>query len=240
MSDVRESLSYVCASGIARSISVSIMFPFDSIKSRLQNNTQTHVSVYAGYRYTICTQAVYGMLVFGTYENLKRRWLEKYEGGGLYIYFASAVISDMLGSIFLSPCEIIKQNIQIGRYRDVRHAIENIGWRGLYRGYGALVVRDLPFRAIQLPLYDRLKEYSDNPQLNGCVAGMTAAAITNPLDVVKTKVMCGNGMSGVADSIKWQNLFAGLPYRVAYLGGMSSIYFLMYESIRERLFSTKV
>jgi solute carrier family 25 S-adenosylmethionine transporter 26 len=228
MTEIKDSITYLYASGLARAISVSIMFPFDTIKSRLQNNSITNASLYTGYRYTICTQTIYGMLVFGTYENIKHHMLHKYSAiPHLHIYLASAIFSDMLGSVFLSPCEIIKQNIQIGKYKTVSEAIQHIKWQGLYKGYGALIARDLPFRAIQLPLYDILKEQYDNTLIVGCVAGMTAAAITNPIDVIKTQIMCNN-----RQNMTVKNMFAGLPYRVAYLGGMSSLYFILYEKIR--------
>ena len=228
MTEFKESIVYLYSSGLARAISVSIMFPFDTIKSRRQNNTISAVSLYSGYKYTICTQAVYGMMVFGTYEHMKQYMLNKYTHmNHLHIYMVSAICSDMVGSVFLSPCEIIKQNIQIGRYNSVQQAIQHLGWKGLYKGYGALIARDLPFRCIQLPLYDMLKEQYDNTLLVGCTAGMTAAAITNPIDVVKTQVMCNN-----IQRISMKNMFAGLPYRVAYLGGMSALYFMIYEKVR--------
>ena len=57
-----------------------------------------------------------------------------------------------------SPFEVVKQNMQMQYYRRVRDAIKNIfkirGWSGFYAGYSPLLLREIPFSAIQLPLYE--------------------------------------------------------------------------------------
>ena len=84
------------------------------------------------------------------------------------------------------------------------------------QGYSGLVARDLPFRAIQLPLYEALKQayaqrFCDgaSDQLSppaaaglGACAGMTAAAATTPVDVIKTQMMCGSGREGVGAIVR--------------------------------------
>ena len=247
------------AGGISRGISVSIVYPLDTIKSRLQYSKTTgsvYTSLYRGYLYTVITQANYGMLVFGTYEMMK-----KY---GNYGNILNACFSDIVGSIFLCPCEVMKQNIQIGRYKSIYHAMNNMNIGMLYKGYTGLLARDLPFRTIQLPLYDYLKDRQNNACVNGAVAGMTAAAITNPVDVIKTQMMCNvsnaSNVSNVSNASNVSNVknmkynticstitsiyntpggrgglkaFAyGLPQRVIYLGSVSSIFFIVFEKIK--------
>lgn len=75
------------------------------------------------------------------------------------------------------------------------------GIRGFYRGFGITIAREIPFTSIQFPLYEWLKRqlstgYLDGRRPNsaeaavcGMIAGGTAAALTTPLDVVKTRVM---------------------------------------------------
>lgn len=78
--------------------------------------------------------------------------------------------------------------------------------RGLYRGYGSTIIREVPFAFIQFPIWEHLKaNWTANTGLEltpiavalcGAIAGGLAAAITTPLDVVKTRIMLAERNEG--------------------------------------------
>mgnify|MGYP003387405165 CR=1 FL=1 len=59
------------------------------------------------------------------------------------------------------PTEVIKLRLQTGRYDRALVGIKSLfveeGIRGFYRGFGTTLLRDVPFSAIQFPLYEKMK-----------------------------------------------------------------------------------
>jgi len=77
--------------------------------------------------------------------------------------------------------------------------VRNLGLIGLYKGASACLLRDGPFSAIYFPTYAHLKKdfFGESPQKRlgvlqlltaGAIAGMPAAYLTTPCDVVKTRL----------------------------------------------------
>ncbi|EJF67161.1 mitochondrial inner membrane protein [Dichomitus squalens LYAD-421 SS1] len=111
--------------------------------------------------------------------------------------------------IFTNPLEIVKIRLQIqGEAAKLEgavpkgavHIIRQLGLLGLYRGASACLLRDIPFSAIYFPAYSHLKKDVFQEGYNGkqlsfletltsaAVAGMPAAYLTTPADVVKTRL----------------------------------------------------
>lgn len=77
--------------------------------------------------------------------------------------------------------------------------VKNLGLAGLYKGASACLLRDVPFSAIYFPTYSHLKRdffgESQTKKLGvlqlltaGAMAGMPAAYLTTPCDVIKTRL----------------------------------------------------
>lgn len=77
--------------------------------------------------------------------------------------------------------------------------VRNLGLVGLYKGASACLLRDVPFSAIYFPTYSHLKKdffgESSTKKLGvlqlltaGAIAGMPAAYLTTPCDVIKTRL----------------------------------------------------
>ncbi|KAJ8360459.1 hypothetical protein SKAU_G00169840 [Synaphobranchus kaupii] len=83
-----------------------------------------------------------------------------------------------------------------------RELLRSQGIRGLYRGLGATLLRDVPFSVVYFPLFANLNRLGkDSPEgtapfywsfLAGCFAGSTAAVLVNPCDVIKTRLQSLN------------------------------------------------
>ncbi|XP_072910116.1 mitochondrial glutamate carrier 1-like isoform X1 [Hemitrygon akajei] len=97
------------------------------------------------------------------------------------------------------------------------------GFKGLYKGLGATILRDVPFSVIYFPLFAHLNKLGQNSVdgkvsfvhsfLSGCIAGSVAAVAVNPCDVIKTRFQSlhrganEEAYSGIVDCARriWRN-----------------------------------
>lgn len=106
--------------------------------------------------------------------------------------------------IFTNPLEIVKIRLQVqGEAKEAKKGalqiIRRLGLFGLYKGAGACLLRDIPFSAIYFPMYAHLKSdmFGERPgvklsfgelTLAASMAGIPAAFLTTPADVIKTRL----------------------------------------------------
>lgn len=103
----------------------------------------------------------------------------------------------------------------------VKGILASQGIRGLFVGYYATLVRDIPYTMLELGIYENLKvvlaglRVKNEEVTAAAVTGAVAAFITTPLDLVKTKLMMqaatGGKYSGVVDAIT--RYFSCVVYR---------------------------
>jgi hypothetical protein len=135
------------------------------------------------------------------------------------VHAAASSIAELASCLILTPAEVIKQNAQMVRRPEGSH---HTGFKQsptyqvlqhfkkpsqLLRGYTSLAARNLPFTAMQFPMYEHLKRTINSSRqkkgkatgsiselaavtaISASAAGSVASFITTPLDVVKTRVM---------------------------------------------------
>ena len=131
--------------------------------------------------------------------------------------------------------------------------------RGLYRGYGTTLLREIPFSLIQFPLWEWLKFQLHHKYLGheplpwqssacGAFAGGFSAAVTTPLDVAKTRIMLAKAgtdlalMNSSVYALKVifaekgvKGLFAGVVPRVMWITIGGGIFFGVYEQAKALL-----
>jgi solute carrier family 25 aspartate/glutamate transporter 12/13 len=109
--------------------------------------------------------------------------------------------------VFTNPLEIVKIRLQVageisatsGRISALG-VVKELGLFGLYKGAKACFLRDVPFSAIYFPAYAHTKvKFQDENGYNsplsllvsGAIAGVPAASLVTPADVIKTRLQVG-------------------------------------------------
>ncbi|XP_030065635.1 electrogenic aspartate/glutamate antiporter SLC25A12, mitochondrial isoform X1 [Microcaecilia unicolor] len=105
--------------------------------------------------------------------------------------------------IFTNPLEIVKIRLQVageittGPKVRALSVLRDLGFFGLYKGAKACFLRDIPFSAIYFPVYAHCKHLlsDENGHVGafqlltaGAVAGVPAASLVTPADVIKTRL----------------------------------------------------
>lgn len=265
----------IACGAVARAAQILAMYPVDTIKVRIQvsrtsKSTLSAVSaairqgtLYRGVAFSMLGQVPYGMLTFGAYESLRSYFKTSLHDcpEWLQIIFAASM-GDAMGSLWLTPSEVVKSKTQAGLFPSPFAAVKATAAQGpssFYQGYSAAIARDIPFRAIQLSLYERLRSlYANSPirvenkkplsalenLLLGAVAGTITAATTTPLDVIRTRMMSQasgtsalykNAIDCVVKTVSREGptaLFKGIVPRCLLIGPSSAVFFLAYETTK--------
>jgi len=138
------------------------------------------------------------VIYFTAYDQLKLKF--GYVAGEKNILspLAAGVTARLFAVLAVSPLEMIrtklqsKKNLKYGQLSLlVINSIKQEGILSLWRGVGPTILRDVPFSAVYWLAYETLKSVNPNPTIvtnfsAGALAGMAAAFLTTPFDVVKT------------------------------------------------------
>ncbi|TRM62514.1 mitochondrial carrier domain-containing protein [Schizophyllum amplum] len=218
----------LCAGGMAGTSVDILFFPLDTLKTRLQA-PQGFVKaggfhgVYKGLGSVVVGSAPGAALFFSTYEFMKHN-LPMPENLAPLTHMMSASIAETAACFVRVPVEVIKTRTQTmsfgpegkSSWGAAKLTLRHEGLRGFFRGFGTTLMRDIPFTALQFPLYELFKREAAivlghqrlppyEAALCGSVAGAISAAVTTPLDVLKTRVML--------DTRVGQNKMPSLPQR---------------------------
>ncbi|XP_027578757.1 S-adenosylmethionine mitochondrial carrier protein isoform X1 [Pipra filicauda] len=205
----RESWAALAAGGVAGVCVDLILFPLDTVKTRLQSPQGFRKAggfrgIYAGVPSTAIGSFPNAAAFFITYENVKSVLPH---GSSSYLSPATHMVAASLGEVVAClirvPSEVVKQRAQVSpsssTLRILSQTLYHEGVQGLYRGYKSTVLREIPFSLVQFPLWESLKDLwswkqghvvdSWQSAVCGAFAGGFAAVVTTPLDVAKTRIM---------------------------------------------------
>ncbi|XP_011835741.1 PREDICTED: S-adenosylmethionine mitochondrial carrier protein isoform X1 [Mandrillus leucophaeus] len=212
-------MASLLAGGIA-GVSVDlILFPLDTIKTRLQspqgfNKAGGFRGIYAGVPSAAVGSFPNAAAFFITYEYVK--WFLHTDSSSCLTpmkHMLAASAGEVVACLIRVPSEVVKQRAQVSTSTRTFQIFSNIlyeeGIQGLYRGYKSTVLREIPFSLVQFPLWESLKALwswrqdhvvdSWQSAVCGAFAGGFAAAVTTPLDVAKTRIMLAKAGSSTAN-----------------------------------------
>jgi solute carrier family 25 S-adenosylmethionine transporter 26 len=199
---------------------------------------------------------------FTTYEGVKTL-LEHTPLPTPLAHASASAVAELVSCAILTPAEVIKQNAQMASGPSpLARTLASFRSHpsALWTGYGALAARNLPFTALQFPVFERFRSALSERRRretgreatlveHGLVtavaagsAGALAAAVTTPVDAIKTRIMLAAGdgarrgsMAFARDIVReqgWRGLFRGGALRCVWTMLGSGLYLGVYESAR--------
>lgn len=218
------------AGGVSCSIMSAILNPMDLTKVRLQTQ---HVKTLDFFKSFIsCTKGIiekegittlwtrglapsmlrestYSSIRLGLYDPIRDYLMKNKEGSiPLYIKILSGFLSGGIGSVLVTPTDVIKIRFQASfeglPYKNTFEAFKIIykeeGIKnGLYKGVGITTLRASILTSAQLSSYDHskyliLKSGLMNDSfplhfLSAAISGLITTIFTSPVDVIKTRIM---------------------------------------------------
>ena len=255
MSLSRSSAIAALTGGAVSGFSVdAILFPIDTIKTRLQSQQGFPKSggfsrLYAGIGPLLMGSMPSAATFFLTYEIVRSR-LDDRSQASVPLNMIAASAGEAAACLLRVPCDLVKQRAQVNTHSSsfqvLRSTFREAGWTGMYRGYAATVVREIPFSLVQYPLWEYLKDLlrRDSDKLTpwqsalaGALSGGVAAAVTTPIDVAKTRIMLSSesGISiasvlvGILQREGVLALFSGMGPRVVGISLGGAIFLGIYD-----------
>ncbi|KAK1165677.1 calcium-binding mitochondrial carrier protein Aralar1-like isoform X1 [Acipenser oxyrinchus oxyrinchus] len=165
--------------------------------------------------------------------------------------------------IFTNPLEIVKIRLQVageittGPRVSALNVVRDLGFFGLYKGAKACFLRDIPFSAIYFPVYAHTKTQltDEHGRLGalqlltaGAIAGVPAASLVTPADVIKTRLQVAaragqTTYSGVIDCFRkilqeegFRALWKGAGARVFRSSPQFGVTLVTYELLQRWLY----
>ncbi|KAL8109190.1 hypothetical protein AgCh_025329 [Apium graveolens] len=170
-------------------------------------------AIFSGVSATMLRQTLYSTTRMGLYDVMKQKWTDPETGNmPLMTKIGAGLIAGGIGAAVGNPADVAMVRMQAdGRlpasqrrnYKSVVDAISQMrkteGITSLWRGSSLTVNRAMLVTASQLASYDQIKEsiLDNNIMKDGLgthvtasfAAGFVASVVTNPVDVIKTRVM---------------------------------------------------
>lgn len=279
---------HLVAGAVASAAAVASMHPMDTIKTVVQATGKSNVNMgtfgamsvtlrtgglpalYKGLPISLGGQVPAGAIKFAAFESLTQfvASITNKKNTGPIADFSCAALAFIACSVVLVPTELLKQRLQAGMYPGLVSGVRTIfrkeGFKALYTGYGATLLRDVPYTSLEFGLYSQFKKIfrsavnksklsSQEEIVLGGIAGGCTGFLTTPLDLAKTRLMTQTTVGsqkqykGVLDVLTkvfkaegMRGLFKGSTARVIWLVPFTAVFFGVHEASKRALLDRKM
>ncbi|XP_070318372.1 brain mitochondrial carrier protein 1 [Odocoileus virginianus] len=200
------------------------------------------LALYSGIAPALLRQASYGTIKIGIYQSLKRLFVERLEDETLLINMICGVVSGVISSAIANPTDVLK--------------VREVWLHWVYSGVVPTAQRAAIVVGVELPVYDITKKHLILSGLMGdtilthfvssFTCGLAGALASNPVDVVRTRMMNQRAIVGHVDLYKgtldgilkmWKHegffaLYKGFWPNWLRLGPWNIIFFITYEQLK--------
>ncbi|KAK1882256.1 Brain mitochondrial carrier protein 1 [Dissostichus eleginoides] len=253
--------------GMASIVAEFGTFPIDLTKTRLQVQGQSQYTeiryrgmfhalfkigkeeglkaLYSGISPALLRQASYGTIKIGTYNSLKRLFVTHPEDETMIINVFCGVVSGVLSSSLANPTDVLK----------IRMQAQGSLLQGSMMGVIPTAQRAAIVVGVELPVYDITKKHLLKSGAMGdtilthfiasFTCGLAGALASNPVDVVRTRMMNQRVSSGAPMykgtldglMLTWKNegffaLYKGFWPNWLRLGPWNIIFFITFEQLK--------
>jgi len=251
------------AGSAARGVAQTCLHPIDVARTRLQAKGVEMAFTPRTFIKGIMPQFVLafpaGALQFACYEWAKDRFADL-QMAGAFPEVVCGAIGALGASVIRVPQEVLKQRVQADIYPNALAGLKTVlttdGPGGLYKGYFATISRDVPWNALSFMFFAQAKSIfksatgrastTEESLALGALAGMTAAIIMTPVDVVKTRLMTGGASGGIAGTFSAilkeegaATLMKGVVPRCAFLAPLAALTLSLYDGFAKELVSRR-
>ncbi|KAF4701737.1 hypothetical protein FOZ62_021630 [Perkinsus olseni] len=257
----------IAAAG-ASMITKCLLYPADTLKCRVQagvahRSAVTVSTLYRGLLPKLVLYVPYQSLYMTSYQFYRRTFADSVvaEKHPLLTTGAAGALAEMTGACIRLPMEVMKQRMQTGRYANLREALRSTVKSPLRFINGRIfvaqtILHDIPFGIIQWTAFETVSTQVERNRtavtagpwshlVAGTLSGSIAALLTNPMDVVKTRVVTSphsEGTPAIKNVIRsvhaesgFRGFFRGSLLRLLHVAPSNGVYLALFSFLNSTL-----